>query len=135
MILDSNVFFSLMKPASAASKVFELRHSSFRAPEFLKSELDEHEAECLQKSGLSRAEFDARRTWVESKITFVSVLEYKKFLKKAAKEVQDIDDVPYVALALSTGDSIWSNDAHLRKQVLVKVYSTKEIVDSAEKEK
>ena len=46
-----------------------------------------------------------------------------------AKEISpDPDDVPYLALALKLGCAIWSNDKELKKQSVVKVYNTQEIL-------
>lgn len=129
MIIDNNILFSLMKPDSSASKIFELRPFKFVAPEFIKSELDEHKEECMRKSGLAKQEFEARRADVEVKIRFISVDAYKKFLKKAVKMVDDSDDAPYIALALALRTPIWSNDPDLKEQSLVDVFTTKELIE------
>ena len=129
MIIDNNVLFSLMKPDSSASRIFNLQGLKFVAPEFIKSELDEHEDECWKKSGLPKHEFEARRAEVEAKIEFIGIIAYKKFLKKAVKALADSDDAPYIALALATKMPIWSNDAELKKQILANVLSTKEIIE------
>lgn len=129
MIIDNNILFSLMKPDSSASGIFELRPFEFVAPEFIRSELDEHEQECEEKSGLSKQEFKARRADVEARITFISVDAYKKFLKKAVKATGDPDDAPYIALALALKTPIWSNDTDLKKQSLVDILTTKELIE------
>ena len=129
MIIDNNILFSLMKPDSSASKIFGLHPFKFVAPEFITSELDEHEEECMKKSGLTKQEFKARRADVEAKITLISVDTYKKFLKKAVKAVGDADDAPYIALALALRTRIWSNDTGLKKQPLVDIFTTKELVE------
>jgi predicted nucleic acid-binding protein len=42
----------------------------------------------------------------------------------------DEDDAPFVALALHVdGDGIWSNDAHMHEQDLVRVWTTAEILE------
>jgi len=99
------------------------------APEFVKSELNEHKDECQAKSGLSKKEFEQRRAEVEARITFVSVEAYKGFLKKAVRAVSDSDDAPYVAVALALKMPIWSNDADLKKQSLADVFSTRELIE------
>ncbi len=118
-----------MNPDSSASKIFELHPFKFVAPEFITSELDEHKEECMKKSGLTKQEFKARRAYVGAKISFISVGAYKKFLKKAVKAVDDRDDAPYIALALALKKPIWSNDPDLKKQALVDVFTTKELIE------
>ncbi len=129
MIIDNNILFSLMKPDSSASGIFERGALKFAAPEFIKSELREHKDECQAKSGLPKKEFEQRKAEIEARITFFSVESYKGFLKKAVKEVSDPDDAPYVALALALKMPIWSNDTDLKKQSLVDVFSTKELIE------
>src|SRR3989344_2273779 len=56
--------------------------------------------------------------------------EYDEFLDKSIKNLPDPKDAPYLALALLRNASIWSNDPHLKEQSLVKVYTTKELVEA-----
>jgi predicted nucleic acid-binding protein len=127
VIVDANVLFALMKPSSTASRIFELG-LEFEAPEFVKIELKKHEGECRTKSGLSKLGFEKRKDVVFSNIRFVAVYEYKRFLKKALSIVDDVDDVPYIALALAMRKPVWSNDSDLKKQDEVVVLTTEEVI-------
>ena len=126
--MDNNIFFSLMNPKSVNSYLFSLGKIEFVAPEFLKSELEEHKSECIKKSRLSEHEFEIRQREIEDKIVFVELSEYKAFLKEAIGSIPDPDDSPYIALALSIKSAIWSNDPHLTKQALVKVFTTDKLI-------
>ena len=129
LILDNNIFFSLMKPDSVASYLLSALKAKFFAPELIKEELEKYKSECLTKSRLSEHEFEIRQKEVEECIEFFESSEYKKFLKEAINALPDAKDSPYLALALFKKASIWSNDPHLKEQSLVKVYSTKELVE------
>ena len=129
LILDSNILFSLMNPKSVASYLFSLLRSNFASPEFIKSEFNKHRSECLFKSRLSEHEFGIRQKEVEEGIEFIKISKYEEFLEKAITLLSDPDDADFLALALSKNTSIWSNDPHLKEQSLVKVYSTKELVE------
>lgn len=128
LVLDNNIFFSLMNPKSINSYLFSLGKIRFIAPEFLKSELEEHKSECIAKSELSEHEFEIRQREVEEEIEFVKLSEYKSFLKEALVSVSDVDDAPYIALALSIKSSIWSNDEHFKQQSLIKVVTTEKLI-------
>lgn len=128
LVLDNNIFFSLMKPDSANSYLFFALRAKFFAPEDLKPELDKHKSECLLKSKLSEHEFEIRQAEVEKRIKFFKSSEYKIFFKEASNSLHDPKDSPYVALALATKSAIWSNDPHLKQQPLVKVYTTEELI-------
>lgn len=128
LVLDNNIFFSLMNPMSVNSYLFSSIRAGFSAPEFIKSELKKHKLECLLKSRLSEHEFEIRQKEVEESIKFIKVFEYEGFLEKATTLLPDPDDVDFLALALSLKGAIWSNDPHFKQQSLVKVFTTKDLV-------
>jgi predicted nucleic acid-binding protein len=41
----------------------------------------------------------------------------------------DINDSPFIALAMLLNCPIWSNDAHFKRQNVIKSYTTKELID------
>ena len=129
LVLDNNIFFSLMKPDSANSYLFFSLRVKFSAPEFIKSELNEHKEECLLKSKLSEREFEIRYAEVEENVKFFESSKYEDFLKKSLTALSDTDDADFLALALDIKAAIWSNDPHLKRQSLVRVYSTAELID------
>src|SRR3989344_2127725 len=129
LLLDNNILFSLFNHKSTSSYLFSSIRAEFLAPEYIKSELEEHREECLIKSKLSEQQFEMREKEIEESIKFLELAEYKKFLKKALNSIpQDSDDSPYIAAALSTKSAIWSDDFHLKQQSLVKVFTTSELV-------
>lgn len=129
LVIDSNVLFSIMNPKSASSYLFFSLRAEFFAPEFIKSELNEHKSECLTKSKLSEHEFEIRQIEVAEDITFFDSSRYDDFLEMSLNELSDPDDADFLALALSIKAEIWSNDPHLKQQSLVKVLTTKELVE------
>lgn len=134
LVLDSNVLFSVINPRSAAAYLFSMLRVDFSAPDFIKSEFNEHREDCLFKSKLSEHEFEMKQAEVENTIKFFKLSEYDDFLELAANALPDPDDADFVALALSVKAAIWSNDPHLKQQSLVKVYTTKELVEALLKE-
>ena len=117
-----------MKPSSFTSLLLQKYNLKLLAPNFIKSELDEHESECQQKSTLAKLEFLQRRKFIESQIQFIDVQEYKAFLKKAIRLLSDLDDAPYLACALSQNTPLWSLDPHLKQQSLIPILSTRELI-------
>lgn len=129
LVLDNNSLFSIMNPKSASAYLFSSIRADFLAPEFIRKELFKHKEECLFKSKLSEQQFEMRQTEVEESINFIELKEYEKFLKEAKLSIPDPDDVDFLALALLTNSAIWSNDPHLKKQSLVPVFTTKDLVE------
>lgn len=129
LIIDNNVFFSLMNPKTINSYLFSSLKAEFFAPEFIKSELNKYRIICLDKSKLSEHEFKLRKVEVEESLEFVKLLEYEEFLKTSLKHLPDPDDIDFLALALRFNNCpIWSNDKHFEKQSLVKVFKTEDLV-------
>ena len=129
LILDNNVLFAVMKPKSVSSYLFFTLHMEVLAPVFLWAEFNKYKKICLTKSGLSEQEFEIWLKDVQSRIITIDTQEYKKFFKRALSAIPDVDDVSYIALALAKNAIIWSEDKHFSKQSLVKVYTTKELVE------
>lgn len=127
LVLDNNVLFSIMNPESVGAYLFSLIRAELFAPEFIKSELVKYKEECLFKSKLSEHEFEIRQKEVEETIKFFKEAEYIELLSEAINNLRDIKDSPYLALALLTDSSIWSNDPHLKEQSLVPVFTTADL--------
>ncbi|MEK6952685.1 MAG: PIN domain-containing protein [Nanoarchaeota archaeon] len=126
---DNNIFFSLMNPNSSASYIFFSFDAKFFIPEYIKFEFAKYKELCLLKSGLSEHEFELRQEEVVEKIIFIKFSEYESFLKESLKVLPDPKDSPYLALALKLNSILWSNDPHLKQQPLIKVYTTKKLID------
>ena len=129
IVLDNNIFFSLMNPNSAASYIFFSLDIEFFIPEYVKFEFAKYKELCLAKSGLSEHEFELRQEEIKEKIEFIKLPEYAGFLKKSLKVLQDPKDSPYLALALKLDSAIWSNDLYLKQQSLVKIFTTSELLE------
>jgi predicted nucleic acid-binding protein len=128
LILDNNVLFSLLKPDSSASKIFEFIDAEFIAPSFILHESAKYEEECLKKSKLPKEKFNERKQKIFSQIKFIEFSEYTSFIEEAVKNIPDKDDAPYFALALKTKLPVWSNDKELKKQDKVTVLSTEDLI-------
>ena len=69
----------------------------------------------------------------------IALVDTENFIDKLeeGKEIMasiDIEDVPFIALALSIGnDGIWSDDKHFQQQKKIKIWKTEEIIKMIEK--
>ncbi len=129
IVLDNNVLFQIMNPFSTASYLFFSINVEFFTPEFIKKEFNKHKEECLVKSSLSEQEFEVRQDEIEKSIRFIPSFEYEEFLEESFQLISDSEDIDFLAIALSINAPIWSNDPHLKEQSLIKIYSTKNIVE------
>lgn len=129
LVIDANILFSLMKKDSVSSELFFLIDAEYFAPDFLEVEFKNHLKECIIKSGLKEEDFQLRLNQIKSKIKFIPLPNYIPFLKKSISLLPHPEDSPYLAVALLLNVRIWSNDKDLKKQTIVKVMNTKELLE------
>ncbi len=99
-------------------------------PEVLFNEAEEHKSRIKILSGLSSAELEALLGKLKGVIRIFSRSEYEEFLKESNNLISDPDDTEYLALSLALNKCpIWSNDPHFKKQSVVQVFTTNELVE------
>jgi len=131
LIIDANILMSAL--ISSQGKTFDLIFNEglrLYAPEFLFEEIKKYKDEIIQKSKISKSEFDLLFSIICTKIEIVSKEEFKGFINKAKKITPDQDDTEYLALALKLNCPIWSNDKQLKKQNYVRIINTIELIKS-----
>jgi len=86
------------------------------APSYVLEEIEEHKEEILRK--VPGRLYRLMMSELKRKLIIVGTEEFMRFQEEAkhiAKEF-DIDDWPFIALALKLGIPIWTNDKDLIKQ-------------------
>ena len=137
LVLDANIFFSMLISKGRAFKLLKLNHalklSQLVVPDFFFEELKEHKSEILAKSKLSEEELEEVISLFKSELKVIPRKVFKEFEAKA-KSISPPDDFPYVALALKIQSlgldtTIWSEDKGLKKALKgkVSVLSTDEL--------
>ena len=136
LVIDANVIFAALIARGGTFRVFAtnkiLRKFRFITPEYLFIEIREHFDEIMDKTKLSQEELEVVFDFVEEQIEIIPFEEFEDMYDKANKVSPDIDDVPYFALALKMNCGIWSNDKELKKQDIVKIYSTEDVIQMLE---
>lgn len=126
IIIDANILFSaLIKNGVTVELIVDERLKLF-APKFIFEEFLKYEQLILSKTARSDSEFQEFMTILKKRIVTIPVKE--KYLVYARKVSPDINDAEYIALALQTGCPIWSNDKELKKQEIIKIYNTEELL-------
>lgn len=128
LIVDANVLFAALIKRGITQELLLRNDFHLYAPEFVLEEFDKYYELVVAKTEMTREEFYGVIGVFLRNVTLVPANELKSFLPKAKLVSPDVKDVPYVALALKLGVSIWSNDRKLKQgQKEVKVYSTSEL--------
>jgi len=130
LIVDANILVAaFLKSAVTRELLFDNEVELF-SPEYFSMEVIQttRKNKILKKClALTKKEIDELLDSLLSPIKIIPEEEYNAFLEKANREVP-LDDAPYLALSLAIKIPIWSNDAAFKKQTLVKIYTTSELL-------
>ncbi|MEK6873213.1 MAG: PIN domain-containing protein [Nanoarchaeota archaeon] len=132
LIVYANVIISaLIKEDKTRGLLIDCPFTLY-CPETLISSIRKYEEIIIKKSMLSKEEFEILFSLITEKISVVEKDKYVLNMEKAEEIIGsfDKDDAPYIALALSlTNDGVWSDDFHFKKQNLIKIFTTTEIIN------
>ena len=130
VVIDANIFVAALLKKGATRKLLLNDELVLYAPEYVIEELYDHLQEFETKSHLSRISLEelVKVLIIESKMNIIPKDELRPFIKKADEITPDPDDVMYFAAALKQNIGIWSNDKEMKKQKVINVYSTNDLV-------
>lgn len=129
LVVDSNVIISaLISKDSFVRNLIVLEKVSLFAPFLLIKEIKKYENEILNKSGLSKNDFELIELILLSKIKIFEHEDFEEFISEANSICPDPNDVEFFALCLKMNLPLWSNDKLLKKQNKIKILNTSEIV-------
>lgn len=132
-VVNASPFFSALLVGSRALDIIFSDKFKFFTPEFLLSEVIEHEPELIKESGLTKSQWAQLLDLISAEITFVPRERFIDRWDEAEKSTPDPDDVAYLALAFKFKLPVWSDDEkHFKKQSVVKVYTTEEMLELLE---
>ena len=133
VVVDANELFSAIIGKGVTLKLFFDSRLELISPRFILSEFEEHLDEISRKSGLTKEECMFFLRLLLPSMKLAKFDEYKEFLPKAKEISPDIDDVEYFALALKFNCPIWSEDLKLKKQSVIRVLTTSELLKELER--
>ena len=127
-VVDTNVLMTFFWKNNVFEKIIKNYSINCYSPEFALEEINKYEKHIIKKAKISKKEFKEKKLELAIYITFVSIEDYKHFLKKAIQISPDSNDIDFFSLAIILKCPIWSNDKELKKQKLVKIYSTYDLI-------
>lgn len=127
VIVDTNVLLTFFWKKSVSRRILPKREFDFFSPQLALEEINSHKPEILEKTGISKEEFQKNREDLAMFVEFIPFDEYSGFLQKAP-HIPDKDDIDFIALALKLSAPVWSNDKELKQQSLVQVFNTGEFI-------
>jgi len=129
LAVDANIIFAALIKEGKTHELFFNERMHLFTPEFFFIEFEKHVKEILKKTNRTEKEFIQLISILKRKIVFIPLEELLPYVDEAEIICPDPDDIAYFALALKLKCPIWSNDKSLKKQKIVTVYSTEELVN------
>lgn len=136
IIVDANVIVSaLLRNAETRKILLSQKAPKFLAPEFLKEELNKYLPDFSARLKVKEEELEKSLTeLIElAKIEILPQKEYARQMQKALQASPDKNDAHYFAIAMEFNSPLWSQDKKLKKQSIVKTYSTAELIEEMKK--
>ena len=132
LVVDTNILFSFFRDTPVRIIITNASWLGIKlfTPEFAIDELRANKSDLMKYSKLKTAE--ELEFIIKTLRLFINVKPinfFKEFKSESIKISPDQKDAPFFALALKLKSSIWSNEPKLKRQSVVKVFSTKELRD------
>ena len=132
LVIDSNVIMAAFIRDNISRRIILDYEINLIAPDFILLEIESKKSLILSKSGLNQDSFDLLLSSLSTKIKIIPKKDYEPDLNIAKSLIgeRDINDVSYLALAIAKDYPIWTNDKDFHVQKSVKIYTTKQVIDS-----
>ncbi len=131
VIVDTNILISALIKNSTTRKIIMESGLRFYYPSIAMQEIEKYKTIILEKSGLSNRSYHEILEAILNYIILVPQEIITPFVKEAERIMGNIDkkDVIFIALALAiSNNGIWSEDGDFKKQNMIRVWTTKEIL-------
>ena len=130
IIVDTNIIISALVKDGLTRKFLFFAPFDFYTVDHAKSEIYKHINELIIKSKISEEAFQYLLDLIFNEIQMVELDIIEPYKEKAVEimKIIDINDAPFIALALYLNSPIWSNDKHMKQQNIIKIYQTEEMI-------
>ena len=128
VVVDANILISLLIAKGSKQELFFSEHVTPHSPELVLFEIGKYWKRISEGSGVPEDELKLAFSGIRKQLITLPLSEIKPWLREAERISPDKDDTEYFALALKLNCPIWSEDKLLKKQSIVKVLNTPELL-------
>jgi len=133
LVIDTNRIMAGLLRDSTSRKIILHDSFSFYAPDYIETELSKHRPYLMKKAKIPGPDFDLLMHTLLEHVILVPFEDFEYEYEHAMRIMETIDenDAPFLAvgLALDIG-SIWTEDRHFQRQDLLKVCSTRDLIET-----
>ena len=129
LVIDTNKIIAALIKDGLSRQIITTPIFTFITPEYTLEEISTYEAIIRKKGKLSKKEFDLLFALLFEHIMIIPKEEYNEFLPVSQTLIEDVDDVPFIALCLAVkADGIWSDDTHFHTHQKFIIFRTKDLI-------
>jgi len=129
LVVDANVLSAALMRRNVTHALLFREDVRCHAPDLIFEELDRYSDEIRSKTEVEEYKFHRLVETFRRRIRMVPEEEIEPFIEGAMEIAPDINDMLYLAAAMSMNIPIWSNDRALKeKQNRITVYSTNDLL-------
>jgi len=128
LVVDTSSIISALIKNGISRRIIVSPAIQFITPDHSLKEISKYGELICKKAKINSNEFDIILNLLFEKITIIPKEEYEEFFDTAKTLIDDINDVPFIALCLaSKADGIWSDDTHFKTRKNIIIFRTKEL--------
>ncbi len=136
LVIDTNRIMAGLLKDSTSRKIILHRSFSFFAPDYIETELFRHRLYLMKKAKITEQDFDLLMRTLLKRVVLVPFEDFEPEYRRAIQVMEPVDenDAPFLAVGLALGiGHIWTEDRHFLRQDLLKVCSTRDLIDTIER--
>jgi len=128
LVIDTNSIISALIKNGISRRIIVSPAIQFISPDHTLKEISNYKKMICKKAKITSNELDILFNLIFEYIAIIPKEEYEDFFDSAKKLIDDMDDVPFIALCLaSKADGIWSDDDHFKTWKGITIFRTREL--------
>ena len=128
LVIDTNSIISALIKNGISRRIIVSPAIKFIVPDHTLKEISKYKKMICKKAKITSNEFDILFNLIFEYITIIPKEEYEDFFDSAKTLIDDIEDVPFIALCLAAkADGIWSDDTHFKTRKEIIIFRTREL--------
>jgi predicted nucleic acid-binding protein len=133
LVIDTNRIMAGLLKNSTSRRIILHESFSFFAPDYIEIELAKHRPYLMKKAKIPGPDFDLLMRTLLEHVILVPFEDFEHEYEHAMRIMETIDenDSPFLAVGLALGiGSIWTEDRHFLRQDLLRVCSTRDLIET-----
>ena len=128
LVIDTNNIIAALIKKGISRRIIFSPAINFITPEYTLQEISKYENLICKKAKINEDEFQRLLNFIFEYITIIPKEDYEDFFNQSKTLIDDIDDLPFIALYLaSKADGIWSDDTHFKTKNEIIIFRTREL--------